>query len=97
MKHTKYISFFIVIQMVIGFGLVPAISLKLMLGPIAVLIYCMTSFLIISVFALLLWFRTNQVTPNNANELNSIHALGFGMIFAFIMAEIVSVILVSQF
>ncbi len=97
MKQTKYISFFIILQMLIGFGLVPVIYLKMMLGTLAVLIYSMTCFSILSVFALLLLYRGNTAPTDHSKELGAINSLGFGMIFTFIMAEIVAVILVTKF
>lgn len=97
MKQAKYISFFIILQMLIGFGLVPVIYLNVMLGPLAVLIYCITSFSILSVFALLLFYRGTHTPPDQSQEVGAINSLGFGMIFTFIMAEIVAVILVTKF
>jgi hypothetical protein len=97
MKQTRYISFFIILQMLVGFGLVPVISLNQMLGPLAALIYSMTSFSILSVFAMLLWYRGTPTAANQSQETGAINSLGFGMIFAFIMAEIVAVILVTKF
>ena len=97
MKQAKYISFFIILQMLIGFGMVPAIYLNMMLGPLAVLIYCITSFSILSVFALFLLYRSTHTPPDKSQEVGAINSLGFGMIFTFIMAEIVAVILVTKF
>jgi|GEM_PF-3655744 len=97
MQNKKYISLFIILQMLIGFGLTTAVSLNILLGPLAVLIYSMTSFSILSVFGLLLWYRSSQTADNQTQELSSINALGFGIIFALIMAEIVAVILVTKF
>lgn len=83
--------------MLIGFGLTTVVALNVLLGPLAVLIYSITSFTILSVFGLLLWYRNSDTEKDQSKELSSINALGFGMIFAFIMAEIVAVIIVTKF
>lgn len=96
MRYTKFISFFIILQMLIGFGLVPIVALKSLLGPLAVLIYTLTSFSILSVFALLIWYQSADSVRSPTENTSSVNALGFGMIFAFIMAEIVAVVLVAK-
>ena len=67
-----------------------------MLGPLAVLIYTLTSFTILSVFALLIWYQSAKTLVPSTEETSSVNALGFGIIFAFIMAEIVAVVLVVK-
>lgn len=83
----SYIKFFIILQMLIGFGITPIFFLHYKLGSNAVLLYAFTSILIITAIGFRLWLK-GRYGPRNP-ELN---ALGFGLVSAFIMAEFVAVI-----
>ena len=99
MKQSSYISFFIILQMLIGFGIMPIFVLDALLGYKAVIVFHMTSLLIICVYGLRLWFNEpKSAQPNTQPQYNTaaVNALGFGLVFAFIMAEIVAVVLVTK-
>lgn len=85
--------------MLIGFGIVPIFVLDALLGYKAVVVFHLTSLLIITVFGLRLWLNEPKCAkPNTQSQYNTaaVNALGFGLVFAFIMAEIVAVILVTE-
>ncbi len=81
--------FFSILQMVVVFAMIPLLVLSQHYGQKAVLIYAATSLLILFAYAYHLW-RQGGDHPQKA-ELGS---LGFGMIMAFLSAEIVAVTLV---
>lgn len=97
MKSHNYISLFIILQMLIGFGVVPTILLDALYGDKAVIIYCFTAFCIISALGIWIWFKGRQQKEDEAPRPAEINALGFGLVFAFIMAEVVTVILLTKF
>lgn len=89
----SYISFFIVLQMIVGFGLSPLILLQQLYGAPAVIIYGLTSVVIFSTMGFWLWAKDisrDKLTP----APDGMASITFGLIFGFIMAEIVAVILV---
>lgn len=91
MVKQPIISFVIILQMLIGFGITPLLFLHTILGPQAVLFYSLTSTLIISAIGFRLW-QKGRYGPRDP-ELN---ALGFGLVMAFIMAEFTAVIIVMH-
>ncbi len=95
MIKTSHISFFIILQMVVGFGLAPLVFLKHYYGDVAVAIYCGSAVLIISAMGFWLWaksFYSKRIPPPEGE----LPALGFGLVFGFIMAEVVTVALLVK-
>lgn len=89
-----YLRFFLILQVIVGFGLAPIFLLKQVFGDVAVIVYGLTAVVIFSAMAFWLWIRDLGKTDLSAGN-NSLGALCFGLIFGFIMAEIVAVILVA--
>lgn len=95
MIKSTHVSFFVILQMVVGFGLAPLVFLKHAFGDVAVAIYCGSAVLIISAMGFWLWAKSlcsSRVSPPNGE----LPALGFGLVFGFIMAEVVTVALLVK-
>ena len=75
-------------QLVVVFALVPLLLLLQLYGEKAAIIYTLTSSLILSAFGCWLWVK------NSSPEYKAqIGALSFGIVFGFLVAEIVTVTL----
>ena len=85
MIKKDYFVFLSVLQLILAFAMMPLLLLKHMYGTQAVVIYSITSLLILLGYAGWLWLK-GRSGPRTA-ELG---ALSFGMIIAFLMAEIVA-------
>ena len=91
----RYIGFFIILQMIVGFGLAPVLILQKVYGQAAVQIYGLTSIIIFSSMAFWLWAKDFKRDPS-VPAPDGMASLTFGMIFGFIMAEVVAVIIVMS-
>lgn len=97
MESTKrrYIGFFIILQIIVGFALGPIIILNQIYGATAVKIYGLTSVFILSAMGFWLWAR-DMARDKSKIPPDGTAALTFGIIFGFIMSEIVAVILLMS-
>ena len=80
--------FFSCLQLVVVFALIPLLLLNQLYGGKAAIIYSLTSLLILVAFGFWLWFK--KAIPENKAQIG---ALSFGIVFGFLMAEIVTVTL----
>lgn len=85
MLNKDFLVFFSILQMVVMFGLIPPLVLYKTYGTKAVVIYSITSLIILISFAIHLW-KKGRIGPRKAEP----GALGFGMILAFLSSEIVA-------
>ena len=86
MFSKENLIFISLLQLVVMFALMPMLVINQTFGHQAVLIYTSTSILILCSFALYLWCqRQDKKAPARLG------ALSFGMIIAFLSAEIVAV------
>lgn len=86
MIKKDYFLFFTVLQLIVAFGMVPLLLMKHFYGAEAMVVYSLTSVLILIGYGVLLWSK-GRAGPRQA-ELG---ALGLGMVMAFLMAEVVAV------
>ncbi len=80
--------FFSCLQLVVVFALIPLLLLNQLYGGLATIIYTLTSLLILVAFGFWLWFKGS--IPEYRAQIG---ALSFGIVFGFLMAEIVTVTL----
>ena len=84
----QYLIFFSCLQLVVVFAIVPLLLINHLYGDKAAIIYTLTSSLILSAFGVWLWFKGSR--PEYKAQIG---ALSFGIVFGFLMAEIVTVTL----
>ena len=80
--------FFSCLQLVVVFALIPLLLLNQLYGGKAAIIYSLTSLLILIAFGFWLWFK--EAIPEYKAQIG---ALSFGIVFGFLVAEIVTVTL----
>ena len=83
-----YFIFFTCLQLVVVFALIPLLLLNQLYGDKAAIIYSLTSSFILIAFGVWLWFKGSS--PEYKAKLGT---LSFGIVFGFLMAEIVTVTL----
>jgi len=88
MIKREYLLLFCSLQMVIAFAVIPIIILMKLYGTKGVIIYSMTSLLIMCGFGLLLYLKNRYRRQNQ-----EIGALTIGMLSGFMMAEFVTAVL----
>lgn len=86
MIKKNYFLIFSVLQLIVAFAMVPLLILKQTYGAYAVMIYALTSILILLAYGFWLW-QKGRAGFRDAE----IGALGLGMIMAFLMSEIVAI------